>query len=118
MSKNNEWNGDKFSNKFTERKVEYLAGKPIRMRWWVLLLYMVPWLILNGAMFAPAVSHSIRTGVPFFPLIPATGSFICYWHFLCLCFANGYADVTKSYSGGKWIALPRQLTKMAYSAIC
>ena len=55
-----------------ERKQAYLAGKPIRMHWWVCLLYMIPWALVFGAGFGPVVYESIRTGLP-------TGILISPW---------------------------------------
>ena len=50
--------------KYLARKAEYLAGKPIRMRWWVMLLYMTPWIFFAGVFWGPIIHDSVRAGIP------------------------------------------------------
>ena len=54
--------------KFKE-EAAYLAGKPIRMRWWVMFFYLIPFVGLVGIIFGPLISESIRTGAPLGELV-------------------------------------------------
>ena len=49
-------------HKKLEREAAYLAGKPMRIRWWIMLLYMLPLLVLVGFVFGNFVIRGISDG--------------------------------------------------------
>ena len=66
-------------HKKLRREAEYLAGKPIRIRWWVLLLYMIPPTGIAGFLFGNFI---INGAIPFEGLraweILLTLGLLCY----------------------------------------
>ncbi|MCL2842524.1 MAG: hypothetical protein FWE28_03530 [Oscillospiraceae bacterium] len=55
---------DKYSNKYTRKRDDYLAGKPFRMHWGMLLFYIVPWILLFGVVYGRLIYHGIQVGIP------------------------------------------------------
>lgn len=70
--------------KHLSKKAEYLAGKPIRVNWWVLLLHMLLWIAVAGVIYGPLIYRGIREGIPFEIPILQIGTLAPPWDFLLL----------------------------------
>jgi len=49
---------------YLANKAAYLAGKPIRMHWWMLVLYVIPLLFLAWLILEPVIYDNIHFGAP------------------------------------------------------
>ena len=64
QEKNENNNVDKYSNKYTRKRDEYLAGKPFSMPLGMWLLYVVPLAVISGVPLGITIRYSMHTGIP------------------------------------------------------